>query len=112
MKTFSKWLPFLTLTSLTRPVLFLCNVFWWMNLYPVFDAAPKIGENANIIFSSIVTGNTFYAIVNHIKENKDKENIRSVVSNSIHEINYQNGLLFYEFLKVSNYIPKKTKQTE
>lgn len=98
---------FLTLISFISLVLFLCNIFWWMNVDPVFNAAPKIGEIANIIFTSIITGHIFYAIVNQIKENKDKENIRLVVSKCIEEINYQNELLFNEFLKVSNYIPKK-----
>ena len=78
-----------------------------MKLDPIFEAAPKIGEIANIIFSSIITGNIFYAIVNQIKENRDKENIRLVVSKSIEEINYQNGLLFGEFMKISQYVPKK-----
>lgn len=98
---------FLTLTSLTSFVLFVCNVFWWMKLDPIFEAAPKIGEIANTIFTSIITGHIFYAIVNQIKENKDKENIRSVISKGIEEINYQNGLLFDEFIKISNYVPKK-----
>lgn len=98
---------FLTLTSLTSFVLFVCNVFWWMNLDPIFETAPKIGEIANIIFTSIITGHIFYVIVNQIKENKDKENIRSIVSKSIEEINYQNGMLFDEFMKISKYAPKK-----
>jgi len=98
---------FLTLISFASLVLYLCNIFWWMNLDPVLNAAPKIGEIVNIIFTSIITGHIFYAIVNQIKENKDKENIKSVVSKRIQEINYQNGLLINEFLKVSNYKPKK-----
>ena len=98
---------FLTIASLISLGLFICNIFWWMNLKPIFVVAPKIAEIANTIFSSIITGHIFYAIVNQIKENKDKENIRAIVSKSIEEINYQNGMLFDEYIKVSNYVPKK-----
>jgi len=78
-----------------------------MNLDSIFEAAPKIGEISNIIFSSIITGYIFYAIVNQIKENKDRENIKSIVSKSIEEIYSQNERLFNEYFKVSNYIHKK-----
>lgn len=96
----------LTLTSLISLFLFLCNVFWWMNLDPIFETAPKVAEIANIIFSAIITGHIFYAIVNQFKDNTDKENIRSIVSRSIGEIHYQNGRLFDEFMKVTNYVPQ------
>jgi hypothetical protein len=98
---------FLTIASLTSLVLFLCNIFWWMTLEPIFQVAPKIGELANLIFSSIITGHIFYAIVNQIKENKDKENIKQIVSKYIEEIYKENEHLFNEYFKVCNYSPKK-----
>jgi hypothetical protein len=78
-----------------------------MTLDSIFEVAPKIGGLANLIFSSIITGHIFYAIVNQIKENKDKENIREIVSKCIEEIHTQNELLFNEYYKVCNYTPKK-----
>jgi hypothetical protein len=97
---------FLTYTSIISICLFLCNIFWWMNIKPVFEIASKIGEIANILFSSIITGHIFYALVNQIKENKDRENIKSIVSRSIEEIGYQSRILFEEYVNVSKYVPK------
>lgn len=102
---------YLTLASIICLSLYLCNVLWWMNLEAWFKIAPKIGEIANTIFSAIITGHIFYAIVNQIKENQDKENIKSIVSKSIEEIYHHNTDLLNKYFEASNYIPKKLPLT-
>lgn len=90
---------FLQVATILSTIIFFSIELWLKNLPPLFDGADKVGDFVSQVCLSIITGYFFYAIVNQAKENKDRENLSTAISNAVTEIYYQNDQLFEEILK-------------
>lgn len=79
--------PFpLKIAVLVSIIMYFSLIFWLNKIPPIFENADKISELLAQICLSIITGYFFYVVVNQIKENKDKENMKPFIQKRIENI--------------------------
>ncbi len=68
-----------------------------------FDAASDISEFISQICLAIITGYIFYAIVNQLKEEKDKKNTEEFIQKRIENIYLTYNTVFTEMVEATNF---------
>ena len=93
----------LTIATVISFIMYSCLKFWWNKIPESFETASDISELVSQICLALITGYIFYAIVNQLKEVKDKKNMEEFIQTRIGNICQTYNSVYTEMYEATNF---------
>jgi hypothetical protein len=84
-------------------IIYLCLKLWLNKLPEIFENANEVSDLVSQICLTIITGYFFYVIVNQIKEDKDKINMKEFIRTRIENIYISYNTICTQMYKATNF---------